>query len=204
MGCGVTTDTVAVNHNPLLNPVHLHPGFSSVFKDNNFFCVGGLQPWKGFVELLALLEAHSGYLKIVGDGPLMPELKRLSAGHKKCNTSLLGYSDKPFSLVLDSPIQIIPSLEEGFGLVAIEAINHGKIIIYSKLPALEEVLREDEYSFSFDHSEPESFELALESSCKLLKRGLDESALINRSQLVFKKYKLSLFKERFNEVLARL
>lgn len=202
---GVSSDAVFVNCNPLLSHVQLTPGFSRSFESNNMFCVGGLQPWKGFTELIKLLTSESEtQLSIVGGGPLMSELERLASESSNCHTRLLGYSSEPYSLVDNCPIQVIPSLEEGFGLVAIEAINQGKIIIYSKLPALEEILERDEYSFSFDHSKVGSFGVALKSSRELLKQGVDESVLLRRSQSIAEKYKLSQFKKNFDGILSQL
>lgn len=202
---GVSANSIIVNHNPLLKPISLATGFTSTIQSDQLFCVGGLQPWKGFKELLQLLQLDNGIkLKLVGDGPLRSELEQLSAKQSAVAVKLVGYSDDPYSLVVDSPIQIIPSLEEGFGLVAIEAINQGKIIIYSKLPALDEVLQDDEYAFSFSHADPESFRMALASAKALLVSGLDERQLLARSEAIAEKYTISIFRASFKSALNSL
>jgi glycosyltransferase involved in cell wall biosynthesis len=109
-------------------------------------CIGRLIPVKGHLVLLRALAQARGRvpgltLDIAGQGPLEPALKAY-AGE-------LGLSDTVRFRGFVSPIQtaienaaavVVPSLGEGFGMVALEAMERGRAVIASDVGGLPEIV----------------------------------------------------------------
>jgi len=109
-------------------------------------CVGRLIPIKGHVVLLrALAEARKQVpglrLDIAGRGPLEPALRALARE--------LGVADAVTFLGQVSPIQqaiessaiiVVPSMGEGFGMVALEAMERSRPVIAASIGGLGELV----------------------------------------------------------------
>src|SRR5918996_1070833 len=116
-------------------------------------CIGRLIPVKGHLVLLRSLAQARGrvpdlVLDVAGQGPLEPALKAY-AGE-------LGLSDAVRFLGFVSPIQgaiedaaavVVPSLGEGFGMVALEAMERGRPVIASDVGGLPEIVADGETGF---------------------------------------------------------
>ena len=116
-------------------------------------CIGRLIPVKGHLVLLrALAQARTRepglVLQIAGQGPLEPALKAYAKE--------LGLSDSVRFLGFVSPIQtaiedaaavVVPSLGEGFGMVALEAMERGRPVIASDVGGLPEIVADGETGF---------------------------------------------------------
>jgi glycosyltransferase involved in cell wall biosynthesis len=113
-------------------------------------CVGRLIPVKGHLVLLRALAQARGrvpglVLDIAGQGPLEPALRAYAKE--------LGLSDAVTFLGFVSPIQgalersaavVVPSLGEGFGMVALEAMERGRPVIASDVGGLPEIVADGE------------------------------------------------------------
>jgi glycosyltransferase involved in cell wall biosynthesis len=113
-------------------------------------CVGRLIPIKGHHVLLrAFAEARRQLphleLEIAGQGPLEPALKAL--------VRELGIADAVRFLGQVSPIQaaieraaivVVPSMGEGFGMVALEAMERSRPVIAAAIGGLGELVRDGE------------------------------------------------------------
>jgi glycosyltransferase involved in cell wall biosynthesis len=113
-------------------------------------CVGRLIPIKGHVVLLrafaAARERLPGLqLDLAGRGPLEPALKALARE--------LGIDDAVHFLGHVSPIQsaieraavvVVPSMGEGFGMVALEAMERARPVIAAEIGGLGELVRDGE------------------------------------------------------------
>jgi glycosyltransferase involved in cell wall biosynthesis len=113
-------------------------------------CVGRLIPIKGHIVLLrAFAEARETLpdlqLEIAGRGPLEPALKALARE--------LGVTDAVRFLGQVSPIQsaieraavvVVPSMGEGFGMVALEAMERSRPVIAASIGGLGELVRDGE------------------------------------------------------------
>lgn len=113
-------------------------------------CVGRLITVKGHLVLLrALAEAREGVpgltLDIAGHGPLGTALRVYARE--------LGLSDAVRFLGFVSPVQaaieraaivVVPSLGEGFGMVALEAMERGRAVIASAVGGLPEIIADGE------------------------------------------------------------
>jgi glycosyltransferase involved in cell wall biosynthesis len=91
-------------------------------------------------------------LVIVGDGPLrrwlVEEIARLGLANRVRLAGVVRQSDK-LELLKDSDFLVQPSLVEGFGMVILEAFATGRPVLVSRIPALEEIVREGVDGFTF-------------------------------------------------------
>ncbi len=97
--------------------------------------------------LEAIRDIHSDYpnahLVIAGDGELMHELKHVAAEYEiSDNVHFLGWRADVPQLMAGFDIFLMPSLWEGFGLVALEAMSKRRPVIASAVTALPEVVED--------------------------------------------------------------
>jgi glycosyltransferase involved in cell wall biosynthesis len=109
-------------------------------------CVGRLIPIKGHIVLLrAFAEARrrvpSLRLDIAGQGPLEPALRAL-AKELAIDDAIrfLGYVVPVQRAIEDSAIVVVPSMGEGFGMVALEAMERGRPVIAAEIGGLGELV----------------------------------------------------------------
>ena len=137
-----------------------------------FLYVGNVYPHKN-VEML--LQAYVVYknrvknpAKLVFVGPddyfyRQMELLTVSLGLEKFITVLHNESDKALALLYRSATALLfPSLMEGFGLPALEAIASGCRVICSDIPVFHEIL--GAYAIFVDTNIPDNFASAMESA----------------------------------------
>lgn len=124
-------------------PVYSEPG-------RRLLCVGRLIPIKGHIVLLrAFAEAKKELpdlgLDIAGQGPLLPALKALAQE--------LGVAESVRFLGQVTPIQaaieraavvVVPSMGEGFGMVALEAMERARPVIAAEIGGLGELVQDGE------------------------------------------------------------
>ena len=108
-------------------------------------CIGRLIPIKGHAILLeaferARREAPQLRLELAGAGPLEKEL-RAAAGE---GVTLLGHVTPVVKLIERALAVVVPSLGEGFGMVALEAMERGRAVVASAVGGLPELVVEGE------------------------------------------------------------
>jgi glycosyltransferase involved in cell wall biosynthesis len=115
-----------------------------------FLCVGRLIPIKGHVVLLrafrkVLDERPDARLDIAGRGVLEHGLKDLTR-ELDLNGAVrfLGHVTPVQSAVERSLAVVVPSLGEGFGMVALEAMERARPVIAASIGGLEDLVREGE------------------------------------------------------------
>ena len=130
-------------------------------------CVGRLIPIKGHIVLLrafarAREEVPELELEIAGRGPLEPALRALARE--------LGLGDSVRFLGYVSPIQeriegalaiVVPSLGEGFGMVALEAMERARPVIAAAIGGLGELVRDGETGLLVPPGKVEPFARAI-------------------------------------------
>jgi len=113
-------------------------------------CVGRLIPIKGHIVLLrAFAEAKRRVpelqLDIAGRGPLEPALralaKELGVGDA---VSFLGHVAPIADAIERSAIVVVPSLGEGFGMVALEAMERARPVVAAEIGGLGELVQHRE------------------------------------------------------------
>jgi glycosyltransferase involved in cell wall biosynthesis len=113
-------------------------------------CVGRLIPIKGHIVLLrAFAEARKRLpdleLEIAGRGPLEPALKALAAElglHD--SVRFLGHVSPIQSAIERAAVVVVPSMGEGFGMVALEAMERARPVIAANIGGLGELVRDGE------------------------------------------------------------
>jgi glycosyltransferase involved in cell wall biosynthesis len=116
-------------------------------------CIGRLIPIKGHLVLLrALARARSRVpgleLDIAGRGPLEPALKAFARelGIEEA-VRFLGFVSPVQRAVEGVAIVVVPSLGEGFGMVALEAMERARPVIASAVGGLPEIVADGDTGF---------------------------------------------------------
>jgi len=108
--------------------------------------VGRLSPEKGFhvlIEALAGLGDQCPLTWIVGDGPERSMLEvQLRALGLESRVTLIGYRETLGPYYDAADLIVVPSLTEGQGLVALEAMAHGRAVLASRVGGLPEVVQD--------------------------------------------------------------
>jgi len=146
-------------------------------------CVGRLLPIKGHDVLLrAFAQARDAVpeleLSLAGAGPLEDELRR--------RVTELGLESHVRFLGLVSPIEpelekaaivVVPSLGEGFGMVALEAMERGRAVIASDVGGLPEIVDDGDTGLIVPRANAEELAAAITR----LARDLPGAAAMGRS-----------------------
>ena len=147
------------------------------------FCIlfpGRLHPTKGHI---ACLESFERFLAAPENQPIKKRIKMLIVGygvtepkirdfiqHRKLDQRLkmLGRVENPTLMALyqQCPITLIPSISEGFGLVAIEAMANRSIVIASDAGGLKSVVVHKKNGYQFPVSDYERMNQLLECVVK--------------------------------------
>jgi glycosyltransferase involved in cell wall biosynthesis len=113
-------------------------------------CIGRLIPIKGHLVLLrALAQARAQVpdvaLDVAGRGPLAPALKAYARelGVEDA-VRFLGFVSPVQAAIGDAAIVVVPSLGEGFGMVALEAMERARPVIASSVGGLPEIVADGE------------------------------------------------------------
>ena len=107
-------------------------------------CIARLSEQKGLTYLLdamSLLTVKDIRLFIVGDGELRNELEnKVKELHLQDSVTFLGYRKDIAECINSFDFCVLPSVFEGFGLVAIEAFMNSKTLVATAIPGLNEVV----------------------------------------------------------------
>lgn len=118
--------------------------------DARLLCVGRLIPIKGHLVLLrAFAEAKrvlpTLQLDIAGRGPLEPALKALARELGVADSvRFLGHVSPIQAAIERSTVVVVPSMGEGFGMVALEAMERGRPVVAAEIGGLGELVRHGE------------------------------------------------------------
>jgi glycosyltransferase involved in cell wall biosynthesis len=129
--------------------------------------VGRLIPIKGHDTLLralaaARLELPELELEIAGSGSLDGELRATAAslGLDGC-VHFLGHVPGAAAVLERASIVIVPSLGEGFGMVALEAMERGRAVVASDVGGLPEIVSAGETGLLVPPGDPEALAAAI-------------------------------------------
>ena len=107
-------------------------------------CIARLSEQKGLtylIEAMSLLTVKNIRLFIVGDGELRNELEnKVEELHLQDSVTFLGYRKDIVECINSFDFCVLPSVFEGFGLVAIEAFMNSKTLVATDIPGLNEVV----------------------------------------------------------------
>lgn len=139
-------------------------GMKVTFDINNpiIGIVGRLEEIKGHIYALEafkiLKEQHNldPVVLLAGDGSLKNNLKKYVTKNNLSNIKFLGSIDNVPKFLSKIDILIIPSIEEGFGLVVLEGMVSGKAIIASDILVMRELIKNGETGLLFKSQNSES------------------------------------------------
>ena len=130
-------------------------------------CVGRLIPIKGHIVLLRAFamarRAVPGLeLEIAGRGPLEPALRALAKELGIADAvRFLGYVNPIQGAIERSAIVVVPSMGEGFGMVALEAMERARPVIAASIGGLSELVSHGETGLLVPPGEAEPFARAI-------------------------------------------
>jgi glycosyltransferase involved in cell wall biosynthesis len=130
-------------------------------------CVGRLVPIKGHATLLsAFAEARRDVpglsLEIAGDGPLRGELEAQASRLQLGDSVHFAGRVAPVAPVYErAAVVVVPSLGEGFGMVALEASERGRAVVASAVGGLPEIVEEGRTGMLVPPSDPDALAAAI-------------------------------------------
>ena len=125
-------------------------------------CVGRLIPIKGHIVLLrAFAQARRRVpplqLDIAGRGPLEPALRALAKElGVEDGVRFLGYVAPVQRAIEDAAAVVVPSMGEGFGMVALEAMERARPVVAAEIGGLGELVEDGVTGFLVPPGEAES------------------------------------------------
>jgi glycosyltransferase involved in cell wall biosynthesis len=133
----------------------------------SLLCIGRLIPIKGHLVLLrALAQARSRVpevtLDVAGRGPLAPALQAYvrELGLEDA-VRFLGFVSPVGAAIEEAAIVVVPSLGEGFGMVALEAMERARPVIASSVGGLPEIVADGETGLVVPPGEAEALAEAI-------------------------------------------
>ena len=157
-------------------------------KKIHFVSIGSLTVKKNFrisLRALSLLKGYDWVYTIVGEGPERNTLVNLAVNlgiHDKVH--FVGWSNEVEKYLYQADIQLIPSLWEGFGLVAVEGMSTGLPVVASNVDGLREVLNKDNLAvFLVDEiANPQCWVSKIEECVSSLKKSRNVLTEASRKQ----------------------
>lgn len=175
---------------------------------NNIVFVGRLTPEKGLDVLLRALptvvrQHANSQLTIVGDGPLRKDLEALAKQlHIQRHVKFVGavpHLEVP-SYIQSAVIVAVPSIREGFGLVAAEALACGRAVVASDIPSLRELIEHNRTGLLF--SAGDSHALAQEIISLLADRSRRVALACAGHHAVAERLDWERIAERYTKILG--
>lgn len=155
---------------------------------NYFIYTGNAYPHKNLERLIEAIVLMDGKLKIVSARSAFLERLEQVVKNKNANKNIevLGFVEdsKLEKLYREAVAFVFPTLEEGFGLPPMEAINAGTLAVVSDIPVLREVYGDS--VFYFDPKDVNSIKRSLERVSAMSIE--DRQKKIKSSQKFLKKY----------------
>lgn len=111
--------------------------------------LGRLDPQKNilfFLDIINQLKKKIPTLKIsiIGDGELRKDVEnKITELCLDNNVTMLGFQNNPFPILKQAKAMCMPSLWEGFGLAAVEALSLGVPVVASPVGGLKEIINDD-------------------------------------------------------------
>jgi glycosyltransferase involved in cell wall biosynthesis len=142
-------------------------------------CVGRLIPIKGHIVLLrafaaAKRELPGLTLDVAGRGPLEPALRALARELGIADSvRFLGYVAPIQSAIERAAIVVVPSMGEGFGMVALEAMERARPVIAAEIGGLGELVRDGETGLLVAPGEAEPLRAAIVALAGNLERAAE-------------------------------
>ncbi|MBR2023826.1 MAG: glycosyltransferase [Clostridia bacterium] len=95
------------------------------------------------IDIIATVQETIPHLRVamIGDGELREELtQKIAEKNLSLNITLYGFQENPYSIMKQCKLLLLPSLWEGFGLVAVEALALGVPVVCSNVGGLPNIV----------------------------------------------------------------
>ncbi len=180
---------------------------SKIENIRHFVFLGRFNPQKSpnfAVDALATVaDLPNWRFTMIGDGPLMPEVRERIAFHRlQDRVALTGWLDTAAveEILKSADALLMPSLSEGMPVAAVEALKHGLAIVGSDIPGLYDVIDDGVNGCLVELGERDAFAHKL--------RGLltsDETllAMQNASRKKARAFDLAVIGGQYEEVLLQ-
>jgi len=126
--------------------------------DHSIVYLGRLTPEKGLNTLLKAVQGLDVPLKIIGEGPMKPELEQIVARNGMRNVTVLGHMGGSGLRreISRSLATIVPSeCIEAFGRTIIESFALGRPVVGARIGGIPELVVDGETGFTFEPGNPE-------------------------------------------------
>lgn len=172
--------------------------------------IGRFDPTKGFFEAIkainiANLKDNKFKLKIAGSGKIDSELKILIKNlNMSSNVEFLGWIKNKEEFFKKIDMFILPSLEEPFGLVVIEAMKYGVPIISSNADGPKEILRDKIDALIVDIEPKETLEKRLSEKIIYLanNENLAKEMIENSYKRLQNNFSFDALESKFREIFG--
>ena len=171
--------------------------------------VGRLINKKNFLTTIAAVSKLRNDIEsytIIGEGNERSKIEKLIKNLKlEDKVKLIGWTENVEKYYHKSDIQLIPSLYEGFGLVAVEGMSTGLPIIASNIPGLREVLGETNHAVTLINNinSPEEWKKGVYKTINSIKLvGSNEIAKIAENRV--KKFTFLKMAEEYLDIYSRI
>lgn len=187
----ISPDKIIVIENPVATEL-LNQHKNSARNPHTILFVGRLEKRKG---ILLLLEAFCDLLvmypdkklRLVGQNMMGSQLHKYIAQCQLQNhVTLLGYVEDPYRYreMAEATVLVVPSLLEGFGLVAAEAMMLGTCVLCSDAPGLRSVVQDRKTGYHFHSGDARDLLRVLHDVCAHAeeRRAVEAEAMISAEQ----------------------
>lgn len=191
----------------IYNPVSIPQTYKKLTKDVfEIVFVGRLQKVKNLAVLLRAIEINKNEnirLTIVGDGIEMSNLKLLCNDlNINSKVSFVGFQKKPAQFVSQADLFILPSISEGFGIAAVEAMYQGVPCLCSRVGGIPEFIEENKTGWLFDPSDHEELAAKIKLILYLPEKKLQEVTSSAKIK-AFNSFTVAMYCENIENLYAR-
>lgn len=126
-------------------------------------CIGRLVYEKGFqhaIEAIRLLNSLDVTLDIYGDGPYRANLEKIAENNSKIRFH--GFVSNITEVLPEADVLLLPSYQEAFPFVVLEAFSVGKIVIASNVGGIPEMIKDGRNGYMVKPKDSESIAAILE------------------------------------------
>jgi len=177
-------------------------------KENLFIFIGRLVPSKGISFLLTSLKHFKKQpykLLIVGDGPLRESLKTKCVENniqdKVIFCGAVDYHEVPYYIAAADLI-IMPSTDEGFPRVMLEAMAMKKLVAASLVGGVLDIAKNEVNGYYFESQNPDAI---LETLNKIYSKDnicINQNMVENAYQEVIQNYSFEVVMEKYNQMFV--
>lgn len=169
--------------------------------------IAALIPRKGILQFIDAWKSmpvsflDESELNIIGDGPLENDIRMIAEKSPECNIHLIG--SMPYSKVAEflqcSDVFVLPTLEDVWGLVIMEAMASGLPVMTTIYAGSREMIHEGENGFVFDVQNKDSI---VDSLHKMWNADLKK--LGSESKKIIEEYSNPIVMKKMADILLKI